>query len=106
MASFFNKTIRNIDTSNVLAFTSSSDSTVVLSVLVANFEGTTTTDVTASLNDSVGALEAYIAYTIAVPADSNLDLLSNKLILPSGKQLNLLSSTSGTLDASISYVVL
>ena len=49
-------------------------------------------------------LESYLAYTIPVPADSNLDLISNKYILPSGKKLGVLASASGKLDLIISYV--
>lgn len=104
MATFYNQVVRNINDSVVTALTSSSDSTIILSILVANTDGANTADVTLEQQDSSSTLESYVAYTIPVPADSNLDLISNKYILPSGKKLGVLASTSGKLDLVISYV--
>jgi hypothetical protein len=104
MASFYNRPVKNIDTSKVTAFTSVSDSTIILSILCANTDGVSAADITLQQDDSSNNLEAYLAYTITVPADSNIDLISNKLILPSGKKLGVLSSASGKLDLVISYV--
>jgi uncharacterized lipoprotein len=104
MATFYNRVVQNVDTSEVVAVTSSSDSTIILSILVANTNGASTSDVTVRQNAAGGALDSYLAFTVPVPADANLDVLSNKYILPSGKSLGVLSSSSGTLDVIVSYV--
>jgi hypothetical protein len=104
MATFYNRVVKNIDTAEVTAVTSQVDSTIVLSILIANTEGNATTDVTVMQKDSGGALESHLAYTMPVPADSSVDILANKYILPSGKSVSVLASSSGTLDATISYV--
>jgi hypothetical protein len=104
MATFYNQFVRNINDSVVIALTSSSDSTIVLSILATNTDGANAADITLEQQDDSSVLESYLAYTIPVPADSNLDLISNKYILPSGKKLGVLASASGKLDLIISYV--
>jgi hypothetical protein len=104
MAEFFNQSAKNISDSESTILTSSSDSTIILSILVSNTEGTSASDVSVRRTDSSDTDLGYLAFTIAVPADANVDLLANKYILPSGDKLKFVSSTSGTLDASISYV--
>ena len=104
MASFFNQVGRNINDSPVTLFTSSSDTTIVLSILVANTAGSVAADATCSMNTG-GTINNYLAFTVPVPADSNVDLIANKYILPSGKSLAFTASTSGQLDVAVSYVI-
>jgi len=104
MASFYNKVVKNLNTSKIVVFQSQSNSTIVLSVLVANTTGSTNSDVTIEQDSSSDVLEAYLARQITIPSQSNIDIISNKYILPSGKKLALFSSSSGTLDALVSYV--
>lgn len=103
MATFYLNTQRNVDTSPVAVVTSTSDSTIVLSILVSNVDGSSACDATCSINNGA-TINSYVAYTIPVPADSNVDLIANKLILPSGRSLRMSASTSGDLDVAISYV--
>ncbi len=103
MATFKNATLRNVSNVATIAYTSSSNSTIILSVLVANTNGTSPSDITVSQNTGA-SLESYIAFTVPVPADTNVEILSNKYILPSGKNIRLTSSSSGFLDATISLV--
>lgn len=104
MASFYNKIVKNLNTAKIDVFQSSSDSTIILSILVANNTGSTNSDVTVEQDSSSGTLEAYLARQLTVPSQSNIDVISNKFILPSGKKLSVFSSSSGTLDAIVSYV--
>lgn len=104
MATFYNRVVKNVDTAEVVGFTSSSDSTIVLSILVANTDGNATADITVRQNAAGGGLDSYLAFTLPVPADSNVDVLSNKYILPSGKSVGFLASSSGKLDVTLSYV--
>ena len=105
MATFQNQSVKNVDTSDISAFTSTSDSTIVLSILIANTNGTGSADVTVTRKDNSDANIGYLGYTVVVPADSNVDMLGNKFILPSGEKLSISSSVSGYLDAHFSYVV-
>lgn len=103
MATFYNRVVKNVGTAEVTAFTSTTDSTIILSILVANTNGVGNADVT--VRRLLGATdEGYLAYTITVPADSSVDLLANKYILPSGRKLNVAASVSGALDLQVSYV--
>jgi hypothetical protein len=103
MATFYNRVVKNVNTAEITALTSTTDSTIILSILAANTNGVSATDVT--LRRLFGATdEGYLAYTITVPADASVDLLANKYILPSGRKLNVSSNISGTLDLQVSYV--
>ena len=103
MATFYNVPIKGLSDVAASFVTSTSDSTIVLSILCANVTASNT-DVTVDILSAADASEAKIANTITVPFDSNVDLLANKLILPSGKKLNFSTSTSGSLDIAVSYV--
>ncbi|OUW91444.1 MAG: hypothetical protein CBD94_01635 [Gammaproteobacteria bacterium TMED234] len=104
MATFYNKVVKNVDTGKIAVFQSTSDSTIVLSILVANTTGSTSADVTVQQDNSANGLEAYLARTIPVPAQSNLDVISNKFIIPSGKKIAVQSTVSGSMDTIVSYV--
>jgi len=104
MATFYNRVVKNLDTSKIAAFQSTSDSTIILSILVANTTGSTAADVTVEQDDASSNLEGYLARQLTVPSQSNIDVISNKFILPSGKQISVLSSSSGSLDTIVSYV--
>jgi hypothetical protein len=104
MATFKNVAISNISDLETIVYTSTVDSTIILSVLTANRDGANPADITVSQHASDNSLESYLAFTIPVPNDANLEILSNKYILPSGKTLRIKSSTSGYLDATVSLV--
>ena len=104
MATFLQRSLRPVDTNSTTLFTSTSDSTIILSILTANSAGTADTDITCSHLNSSSVIKNRIAFTIVVPADSSLELLSNKYILPSGDKLSFQASSSGNLDVSVSYV--
>ena len=105
MADFFNKAVKNVDSSEVEVFSSTSDGTMILSILCANTNGASAVDVTVQRKN--GATDkGYLAFTVPIPADANFDVLGNKYIVPSGDSLLISASSSGDLDASFSYVVL
>ena len=101
MATFQNTYVKNVDTAQLTAITSISDSTIVLSILCANTDGTSTVDFTAQRKDSGSEDKGYLAFTIPVPGDANFEVLSNKYILPSGDRILVSASSSG-----LSYVIL
>jgi hypothetical protein len=104
MATFYNTSYAEVPATEVQLLQSISDSTIVLSILVTNRNGGAAADITLSHKNSSDAIQNYVAFTIAIPADSNVDLIGNKYILPSGDKFFLSSSTSGLLDVAVSYV--
>ena len=79
---------------------------VVLSVLVANVDGTNAASVTCKVKDSGGNVIAgsTIANTISISADGSLELIPNKLILKDGQKLHLIASADGDLEATVSVL--
>lgn len=105
MAEFVSADLKTLTTTPTVVYTSQSDSTIVLSLLVANTEGSQTQDVTVShIKD--GYICGEIAHTIPVPNDASLELLANKYVLPSGNQLKASSSASGFLSLVGSIVII
>jgi len=105
MATFFNTAVSGISNATDL-LTSDSDSTILLSVLVANRDGINPGDITVSHRANNGTtIHNFLAYTITVPADANVEVLSNKYIVPSGEKIFVESNNPGTLDAAASFVV-
>jgi len=103
MATFQNSRLTDINTTLTEAYSSTSNSTIVLSILVTNKNGLQPADVT--VTQQTGAtVDSYLAFTIPVPNDANLELLANKFVLPSGKSIRIASSASGYLDATLSIV--
>lgn len=104
MATFFNQSVKNLSDVETQVLTSTSDNTIILSILTANTDGTVVSDISCRRKDASSVDLGYLAFTISIPADSNVELISNKYILPSGHSLNLSTSVSGTVDCQISYV--
>lgn len=103
MAQFFNVAGKDLATTSTTVLTSRSDSTIVLSILAVN-TGIATSDITCRHLTSANGIKNVIGSAIVVPTNSNVDLIGNKYILPSGQKLSFLTSVSGTCDVAISYV--
>ena len=73
------------------------------SLLITNIDGTNSADISAWILRS--STQYRIAYTIAVPADSTLVLISKdtSIYLEEGDTLQLTASASGDLEAVCSY---
>ena len=105
MAEFFNEQYAELPAASVELFSSTTDSTIVLSLLCANRNGSDNADITCSHRASNGTtIKNYIGFTLTVPADASLELLANKYIVPSGDKIFVESSSSGLLDIAASYV--
>lgn len=84
-----------------------STTAVILSLQVANVDGTANADISAQWLDSSNAdTPTRIASTISVAADSSINLIAGKLILEAGDALQLLASANSDLEATISLVEL
>jgi hypothetical protein len=102
-----NKILQHVPTSatGVLNNTTSSNLTYrIISLSVANIDGTNAVDVDAYIVDNVGAT-GYLAKTISVPADASLLIVEKEhpVYLMENNTLYLGASASGDLSAVISY---
>lgn len=107
MANTFKSTQTTLTTSTgdiYQASTATGAVSIVLSVLVANIDGTNSADVTIQKTDSVNTSQSYIAYTIPVIADSSLEVIPNKLVLMSGEKLRGQASAASDLDVTVSVL--
>ena len=80
------------------------DRAVVMSVLVANIDGTTSADITLIITDSSNTELSRVAHTIPVPADTSLELVANKLVLKRGQKLRATASAANDLDVTVSVM--
>jgi hypothetical protein len=84
--------------------TADADRAVVMSVLVANIDGTTSADITLIITDSSNTELSRVAHTIPVPADTSLELVANKLVLKRGQKLRATASAANDLDVTVSVM--
>lgn len=92
---------------NIVENTSSSGMVYKInSLVVANIDGTTSADITASLYRA--SVEYKLAHTVVVPADASLVVISKDtaLYLEEGDAIRLTASANGDLHAVCSYEVI
>ena len=77
----------------------------VNSIIVSNINGTASADLTVYWYDSSAGTNYYLAYTIAVPNDSTLVVLSKdtQIYLEEGDYIQAFASANSYLNATISY---
>lgn len=74
----------------------------VVSLMVANVDGSSAADVTADVYD--GTTAYHICKTVSVPADATVEIVSQRpLYLEEGHTLRLTASAAGDLEAVVSY---
>jgi hypothetical protein len=96
--------VQAIGTSATAIVSNGAGSNKVLKVnalYVSNVDGTNNADLTVDVFRSGTAYR--IAYTVVVPADATLDVLSKAIYLEEGDSLRLTASASGDLEAVCSY---
>jgi hypothetical protein len=96
--------VQAVGTSATAIVTNPADSNKVFKVnalYVSNVDGGSGADITADIFRSSTAYR--IAFTITVPSDASLDILSKPIYLEEGDTLRLTASASGDLEAVCSY---
>jgi hypothetical protein len=96
--------VQAVGTSATAIVTNSAGSGKVFKInalYVANVDGVNAADITIDIYRSTTSYP--IAYTISVPADSTLDMVSKAIYLEEGDSLRCLASASGDLVATCSY---
>ena len=86
--------------------TDAGDVAIVLTLRVTNVDGSSSDTITAEVKDQGGSLDAKIAHTMTVPADSSIELAgTSKLVLEAGDFIQLTGgAASGDLEAFISVL--
>jgi hypothetical protein len=80
------------------------DRAVVMSILVANVDGTDSADITVMITDSSNTELSKIANTIPVPGDTSIELIANKLVLKRGQKIRAFASAADDLDITVSVM--
>lgn len=77
---------------------------IVLTCRATNVDGSADATVDVEVTDGASK-NAYIAYTMTVPADSSLELAgTSKLVLETGDKLQGLASATGDIEFFVSYL--
>jgi hypothetical protein len=105
VANIYGKTaVQAVNTSATAIVTNSAASGKVIkvnSLYIANVDGTSAADITVDVYR--GSTAYRLAYTISVPNDSTLDLVTKPIYLEEGDSLRLTASATGDLEAVCSY---
>lgn len=84
--------------------TADSQRAVVLSILVANVDGTNSADITITLANSSDTELSKLAHTIPVPPDSSLEIVPNKIVLKRGEKIRATASAADDLHITVSVM--
>jgi hypothetical protein len=84
--------------------TADAERAIVLSILVANVDGTNSADITITIADSSDTELSKIAHTIPVPADTSIELIANKLVLKRGEKIRATASAADDLHITVSVM--
>jgi hypothetical protein len=77
---------------------------IVISCRATNVDGAADATVDVEITDGASK-NAYVAYTMTVPADSSLELAgTSKLVLQTGDKLQGLASATGDIEFFVSYL--
>jgi hypothetical protein len=84
--------------------TTEGTASIIVSILVANVNGTSSADITVLKTDSANTLLSYLAFTIPVPADTSLEVIPNKIFLSAGEKIRVQASAGNFLHVNLSAV--
>ena len=110
VTSILGKTVfdADISVSDDALLTNAVDSGKVLkvnSLIIANIDGTTSATITVTIKNVAGTVQGYLAYTVNVPADSTLVVISKDtgIYLEEDRVLHVDAGVAGDLSAVCSY---
>jgi hypothetical protein len=107
MAESFNRTSTALTTTGItdvyLAPSGNAgDRAIILGCVAANIDGTEPVDVSVEITTSGDTKLSSFAHTIAVPADSSIEFVANKLVLKQGEKLRATASAASGVDFTVS----
>lgn len=77
---------------------------VVMSIMVANVNGTSSADITISKTDSSNTLQSHLIFTVPVPADTSLECVANRIVLKAGEKIRATASSANFFHITASVV--
>lgn len=90
--------------SDLVATVGAGKTVIVLTIRATNVDGAADATVDVEVTDGASK-NAYIAYTMTVPADSSLELAgTSKIVLEAGDKLQGLASATGDIEFFVSYL--
>jgi len=103
---FKNKTLDITSSAQTIYTCPASTTAIVISLRIANVDGTNNDSVTAEFIDSDGTTKAFLGSTVLVPADSVLELAGeSKIVLEASDKIDITGvSASGDLEAFMSIL--
>ena len=107
MANVFKNAYKDATTSltDLIGALDSNHEAIVLMLRATNVDGTNDATVDVRVVDSDGSNDAYIAYTMTVPADTSLDVLgTSKLVLEAGDKIQVKASVASDIEFFASYL--
>lgn len=107
MANTFKNSYLDVTNSAQDLYTAPASTTsIVLTLRVTNVDGTNSDDVTVEVVDSDTTTKAFIASTMAVPADSSLEIAgTSKIVLEAGDKIQVTgAAASGDLEVFASIL--
>jgi len=106
MANTFNNAKTNLTTTNITdvyqAPASAGAVSIVLSTLIANTNGANSSNVNLVLTDSSNNVLSTILYLVAIPQNTTLEAVSNKIVLKAGEKLRATASVANYLSVTVS----
>jgi hypothetical protein len=81
---------------------SSGNTAVVMSIMVANVDGTASADITISKTSSANSLQSHLAFTVPVPADTSLEIVATRIVLLAGEKIRAAASAANDLHVTVS----
>jgi len=107
MANTFKNAYHDVTTSLADAYTAPSSAgnvAIVLTIRITNVDGANDATVDARVVDASSG-DAYLAYTMTVPADSSIELAgTSKIVLEQSDKIQLKGSAASDLEAFISVL--
>lgn len=90
--------------SDLVATVGAGKTVIVLTCRATNVDGASDATVDVEVTDGASK-NAYVAYTMTVPADSSLELAgTSKIVLEAGDKLQGLASATGDIEFFVSYL--
>ena len=107
MANVFKNAYKDATTSlaDLIGALDSNHEAIVLMLRATNVDGTNDATIDVRVVDSDGSSDAYIAYTMTVPADTSLDVLgTSKLVLEATDKIQVKASAASDIEFFASYL--
>lgn len=106
MANTFNNASVNLSTTTITdvyqAPVSAGAVSIVLSTLIANVNGTASSNINLVVTDSSNTVLSQILYLVPVPQNTTLEAVTNKIVLKSGQKLRATASVANYISITLS----